>query len=122
MVPIYNASLHRTWHSTIDDRSSSFARRLVRQSGLIILDRLSIRQTDVGDEASNDKRHSGDTHADDDHQTLSFVVRTGDSDSLWGSREVGDDEACRILVRLIRQGRICEVFLELAGNLVGPDT
>lgn len=114
--------LPRTRQTTVNNRQTTLPCRHARQCRLLILNRLGVRKANVRDETGNDECCSGDTHPDDDHQSLCFVMSSGDRDSLGGTGKVGNNETCWIFVGLSCQGRVGKVFLQLSGNFIGPDT
>lgn len=87
----------------------------------LVLDRLSVRQPDVGEEKRYDERRSRDGHSYDDEQTLRLVVRTGDGETFRSPGYVGLDERRRVLVGGGGEGRVGEILLELSRDFVRPD-
>ena len=87
----------------MNDRGRRLPRSRVGQGRLLVLDRLGIRKADVWKETCSDQGHCRHGHADDDHEPLSLVVRPSDGDSLGSTGQIFDNEACRVLVRRVRQ-------------------
>ena len=88
----------------------------------LVLDGLGVRKPDVGDEERDDEGGGRNAHADDDEESLGFVVGTSDSDTLGGAGRVTKDEFGRVGVRLRSQGRVGKVSLELFRYFVGPNS
>lgn len=107
----------------IENRRTSLVHlgRILDTLGRLVLDRLSIRQPDVGEEERDDERGGRDGHSYDDEQTLRLVVRSGDGETFRSPGDVGLDERRRVLVGGCGEGRVGEIFLELSGDFVRPD-
>lgn len=107
----------------IENRRTSLVHlgRILDTLGRLVLDRLSVRQPDVGEEERDDERRSRDGHSYNDEQTLRLVVRSGDGEAFRRTGDVGLDERRRILVGGCGEGRVGEILLELSGDFIGPD-